>query len=117
MSTDSIEDSIHFASLLEVARLIESRQLSPVEVTRYMLDRIEAVDGKLKSYATVMVDRAIEAARKAEQEIADGTYRGPLHGVPYALQLLGRRLSEPMLCRIGHAYEEATVWHKRHPPA
>jgi amidase len=86
MSTDSIEDSIHFASLLELARLIESRQLSPVEVTRYMLDRIEAVDGKLKSYATVMVDRAIEAARKAEQEIADGTYRGPLHGVPVAVK-------------------------------
>jgi amidase len=37
-------------------------------------------------------------------------------GVPYALQLLGRSLSEPMLCRIGHAFEEATVWHERHPP-
>jgi Asp-tRNA(Asn)/Glu-tRNA(Gln) amidotransferase A subunit family amidase len=32
------------------------------------------------------------------------------------LQLLGGRLSESMLCRIGHAYEEATVWHDRHPP-
>ena len=38
-------------------------------------------------------------------------------GVPYALQLLGSRLSEPMLCRIGHAYEEATAWHECHPPA
>jgi amidase len=86
MSTDSIEDSLHFASLLDMARLIESRQLSPVEVTRYMLDRIETVDGRLKSYATVMADGAIEAARKAEQEIAGGSYRGPLHGVPVAVK-------------------------------
>ena len=37
-------------------------------------------------------------------------------GLPYALQFMGPRLSEPMLCRIGHAYEEATQWHDRHPP-
>jgi len=37
-------------------------------------------------------------------------------GPPYAMQLLGRRLSEPMLCRIGQAYEDATNWHQRHPP-
>jgi amidase len=36
--------------------------------------------------------------------------------LPYAMQLLGRRLSEPMLLRIGHAYESATAWHERHPP-
>ena len=37
-------------------------------------------------------------------------------GVPYAVQLLGRRLSEAALCRIGQAYEDATRWHERHPP-
>jgi amidase len=89
MSMGSIDNSIHFASLLDMARLIESRQMSSVEVTRYMHDRIEAVDGKLKSYAAVMVDGAIEAARNAEQEIAGGTYRGPLHGIPIAV-LLGK---------------------------
>lgn len=36
-------------------------------------------------------------------------------GVPYAIQFMGKRLSEAMLCRIGHAYEQATEWHKRHP--
>jgi amidase len=86
MSTRSIKNPIHFASLLDTAGLIESRQLSPVEVTRSMLDRIEAVDGRLRSYATVMADRAIEAARKAEHEIAGGTYRGPLHGMPIAVK-------------------------------
>jgi Asp-tRNA(Asn)/Glu-tRNA(Gln) amidotransferase A subunit family amidase len=36
-------------------------------------------------------------------------------GIPYTMQLAGSRLSEPMLCRIGHAYKHATEWHKRHP--
>jgi amidase len=38
------------------------------------------------------------------------------HGVPYTMQLAGDRLSEAMLCRIGFAYEQATPWHRRHPP-
>jgi amidase len=37
-------------------------------------------------------------------------------GIPYAVQFLGKRLSEKTLCRIGHAYEQATEWHMRHPP-
>lgn len=86
MSKGNSRDSVHFASLLDAAGLIESGQLSPVDLTRSMLDRIEAVDGRLKSYATVMADCAIEAARKAEQEIAGGTYRGPLHGMPIAVK-------------------------------
>jgi amidase len=77
---------IHFASLTEVAHLIEKREISPVELTRLMLARIENVDAELKSYATVMADSAIAAARKAEQEIAGGMYRGPLHGIPIAVK-------------------------------
>jgi amidase len=38
-------------------------------------------------------------------------------GLPYSIQFAGRRLSEPMLCRIAHAYEQATIWHTRHPNA
>lgn len=83
---DTVRTPIHFASLLDVAGLIESRQLSPVEVTRCMLDRIAAVDGRLKSYATIMAEHALVAARKAEQDIAGGTYRGPLHGIPIAVK-------------------------------
>ena len=56
---------LHFLSLRDVARLIEARELSPVELTRAMLDRIEAVDGRLKSYATVMAEQAMTAARTA----------------------------------------------------
>ncbi|MCZ6751999.1 MAG: amidase family protein [Acidobacteria bacterium] len=36
-------------------------------------------------------------------------------GLPYTIQFMGSRLSEALLCRIGHAYEEATEWHERHP--
>ena len=51
-----------------------------------MLDRIAAVDGKLKSYATVMREQALEAAKRAEEEIQHGRYQGPLHGVPIAVK-------------------------------
>ena len=51
-----------------------------------MLDRIAAVDGKLKSYATVMREQALEAAKRAEEEVQRGRYRGPLHGVPIAVK-------------------------------
>ena len=51
-----------------------------------MLDRIAKVDATLKSYATVMAEQALAAARSAEQEIQAGKYRGPLHGVPIAVK-------------------------------
>jgi amidase len=79
-------DLLHYASLQEVARLIEARELSPVELTQHMLDRIAAVDSRLHSYATVMPERALWAAQRAEEEIAAGAYRGPLHGVPVAVK-------------------------------
>ena len=77
---------LHFLSLRDVARLIEMGELSPVELTRAMLDRIDAVDGRLKSYATVMAEQAMTAARTAEREIQGGVYRGVLHGVPVAVK-------------------------------
>lgn len=77
---------IHFASLTEVADLIRVGELSPVELTNLILQRIGRIDGALKSYATVMADHALGAARLAEQSIVDGDYRGPLHGVPIAVK-------------------------------
>ena len=66
----------------QIGRLIASRAVSPVALTRHMLDRIHAVDTSLKSYATVMDEQAMSAAAAAEREINAGKYRGPLHGVP-----------------------------------
>lgn len=79
-------DSLAFASLSEVARLLRSRALSPVELTQLMLDRISVLDSKLKCFATITPDLAMSAARKAEQELFSGTDRGPLHGIPIALK-------------------------------
>ena len=76
----------HFMPITQAAELMRSGQLSPVELTATMLDRIDRLDGRLKSYATVMADHATAAARRAEREIASGAYRGPLHGIPIAVK-------------------------------
>lgn len=77
---------LHYKTITQVAALIESRELSPFEVTNSMLERIDALDGHLKSYATVMSEHALASAQKAESEIAAGEYKGPLHGVPIAVK-------------------------------
>ena len=77
---------LHYKTITELADLIKSKQISPVEVTTAMLDRIGELDGTLKSYATLMADSAMASARKAESEIAAGNYRGHLHGVPIAVK-------------------------------
>jgi len=82
----ALEGPLHFATLTDVARLIESGELSPVELTELMLARIEAIDDRLMSYATLMADQAREAARSADEEIRAGIYRGPLHGIPVAVK-------------------------------
>lgn len=79
-------EALHFLSLQEIARRIAAREVSPVELTQRMLDRIATVDATLKSYATVMAEQALMAARVAEQEIKAGKYRGPMHGVPIAVK-------------------------------
>ena len=77
---------IPFLSASELARRIESREVSPVEAAEAYFERIAEVDGRLNSYITVTRDQALEAARRAEAEIAAGNYRGPLHGVPVAVK-------------------------------
>jgi amidase len=77
---------LYYASLQEVARRIQSRELSPVDLTRLMLERIAKVDPRLKSYATVMSDQALADANEASQEIEAGHYRGPLHGMPIGIK-------------------------------
>ena len=80
------ETPFHFKPITEIAEEIASKQLSPVDVTTAMLQRINALDGQLKSYATVMAEHAMAAAQKAEREIDAGMYRGPLHGIPIAVK-------------------------------
>jgi len=75
-----------FLTASQLSNLIETKEVSPVEATEAYLDRIEEVDPKLNSYITITGEQAIESARQAEQEIAAGKHRGPLHGVPMAVK-------------------------------
>ena len=77
---------LHYQTITEVAEQIRSRRISPIELTGFILERIAALDGELKSFATVMAEPAMAAAQSAEAEIAAGRYRGPLHGVPVAVK-------------------------------
>ncbi|MCV7198517.1 amidase [Mycobacterium angelicum] len=72
--------------LTELAGLIRTRQLTSEEVTDSTLRRIESYDSRLKSYACVAADAALRAARAADADIADGRYRGVLHGVPIGVK-------------------------------
>jgi len=82
----AVVEPLHYLSLQEIARRVAAREISPVALTERMLARIGKVDARLKSYATVMAREALADARAAEQEIAAGRYRGPLHGVPVAVK-------------------------------
>ena len=77
---------LHWASVADLARLIATKEVSPVEVVRAHLDRIAALDPRLRCFITLTADEALEAARAAEGELAAGSSRGPLHGVPFALK-------------------------------
>ena len=73
-------------SLKSLATLIQRQELSPLEVTETVLDRVDKTDRQLNSFITVMRDAALAQAQTAEQEILHGQYRGPLHGIPLAVK-------------------------------
>ncbi len=75
-----------FQSIAELARLIESGELSPTELVKTHLDRIAALDRELNSYISVFEADARREAANATQEIRSGNYRGPLHGIPVGLK-------------------------------
>jgi aspartyl-tRNA(Asn)/glutamyl-tRNA(Gln) amidotransferase subunit A len=80
------EKPLHYLTIHEAQKLIHDRALSPVELTRAVLDRIGVVDGRLHAYINLMADSAVEEARKAEAEISRGNWRGPMHGIPVAVK-------------------------------
>jgi aspartyl-tRNA(Asn)/glutamyl-tRNA(Gln) amidotransferase subunit A len=86
------DTDLAFASMEEVARLYRKRKLSPVEVTKLMLARIEQLNPELNAYITVTADLAVAQARKAEAELfaprgrKGHRDRGPLHGIPISLK-------------------------------
>ncbi len=73
-------------SLCEAADLIRCGELSPLDLARACLERIERLDGKLNSFITVTAESALQRARQAEEAVRRGEALGPLHGVPLALK-------------------------------
>jgi aspartyl-tRNA(Asn)/glutamyl-tRNA(Gln) amidotransferase subunit A len=81
-----IEKPLYYLTIHEAQKLIQSRALSPVDLTRAVLDRIKAVDEKLHAYINLMSDSALKEAQAAEAEIQRGNWRGPMHGIPVAVK-------------------------------
>ncbi|HEV2186453.1 MAG TPA: amidase [Stellaceae bacterium] len=77
---------IAFLTIAELNRAYDRRELSPVEVTRALLDRIAKHDGKLDSFIRVTEEVALAEAKAAEAELMVGSRRGPMHGIPYGLK-------------------------------
>jgi Asp-tRNA(Asn)/Glu-tRNA(Gln) amidotransferase A subunit family amidase len=76
----------YFSDIATLSRAIRARRLSAVELTTALLARIRSLDGKLRSFVTVTNELALAQARAADEEIAVGRWRGPLHGVPIAVK-------------------------------
>lgn len=79
-----LNDDLTALDLMQAARAVRSRDISPVELTQAYLERIERLDPRLRAFITVTADRALSDARRAEQEITAGNYRGVMHGIPIA---------------------------------
>src|SRR5271154_4247261 len=77
-------EEIFYLPLSDLAKRIETKKLSPVELTQLYLDRSTKFGPRLNAYALLTPDSALEQAKVAEKEIQHGHYRGPLHGIPYA---------------------------------
>ncbi|UUI04985.1 amidase family protein [Oceanobacillus jeddahense] len=77
---------ISFLTASKLGPLIKSRQLSPVELTNHLLNRIDTFDLTLRTYITPLHDLALKQAREAEDNIMRGNYKGPLHGIPIGIK-------------------------------
>jgi aspartyl-tRNA(Asn)/glutamyl-tRNA(Gln) amidotransferase subunit A len=78
--------ALHDLTLAEASALIKARKLSPLEYTQALLTRTDALEPQLDAYITRTSEAAIKGARAAEAEIACGSWRGPLHGIPFAVK-------------------------------
>src|SRR5262245_24658876 len=72
--------------LAEASQAVQKKEVSPVELTRACLARVERLNPKLNAFITVTAESALESAGAAEAEIARGEWKGPLHGIPLAVK-------------------------------
>ena len=81
-----MSSDLAFQSISRLSPSIKSGELSSVELTGLMLQRIEQHNPRLKCYITVLADAALVAAEQADNELKNGRYRGPLHGIPIGIK-------------------------------
>ena len=86
LQASPVSDGLAFLTISELSELIRTKKISPVEITRLMLQRIDKFNPVLNAYITVTSEQAMKSAQDAEKEIQQGKWRGPLHGVPVALK-------------------------------
>jgi len=82
----SVQGHLHYLRVAETAHAIATKELSPVELVKALLARIERLDPKLNVFIRLDGEAALKAAHVAEQEAMDGRRRGPLHGVPLGVK-------------------------------
>jgi Asp-tRNA(Asn)/Glu-tRNA(Gln) amidotransferase A subunit family amidase len=75
-----------YMSVRELAHLVKTKQISPVELTRLYLDRLQRYGEELLCVVTLTPELAMTQAKRAEAEIMAGKYRSPLHGIPYGIK-------------------------------
>jgi len=86
------DEDVLYLPVSELGPMIRARRISPLELTRSYLERLQSLGPKLGAVATLTSELALQQAEKAEKEIMQGRYRGPLHGIPYgAKDLLAAR--------------------------
>ncbi len=76
-------EELAFLPVTALSELVRTRQVSSVELTRMYLDRLQRYDGVLHAVVTLTEGRAMRQARAMDEELARGSYRGPLHGIPW----------------------------------
>jgi aspartyl-tRNA(Asn)/glutamyl-tRNA(Gln) amidotransferase subunit A len=86
LSAAVVPDGITSLNLHEAAALVKQKKISPVDLTRACLARIEELNPLLNAFITVTAESALAEARRAESELQRGKWRGPLHGIPIALK-------------------------------
>jgi aspartyl-tRNA(Asn)/glutamyl-tRNA(Gln) amidotransferase subunit A len=86
MNMAASDTPLNFLTIHQAGELMRKGELSPVELTRACLERIQDTDDRLHSFILLLADDALEQARVAESEILSGNYRGPMHGIPFALK-------------------------------
>ncbi|WP_440947358.1 amidase family protein [Methanosarcina sp. T3] len=102
-----IED-YHYFSIAEASEPIRRKKISPAELVTGCLKRIEQLNSVLNAFITMTADQALQEAKKAEQEIENGQWKGQLHGIPTGIT------GEKRVLDITCVFQQSTDWHLKH---